>query len=149
MTCVRFLAHPSIEIPNVLDELAEAFGFVLGLAGASNGVRAGVRAVRDEEQPVPVQGARADAGVRGVRRGRGHRVAARRGRVPVPPPQGPPHHGPPGRRRLPARHQGDPHLIGQSAGAGRPAGMCVPCVLGRSSPHLSLSICSIKAWSVV
>ena len=43
---------------------------------SSDGVRAGVRAVRDAEQPVPVQGGRADAGVRGVRGGRGHRVAA-------------------------------------------------------------------------
>lgn len=76
-----------------------------------DGLRAGVRAVRDAQQPVQVQGARPDAGFRGVRGGRRRGVAARRVRVPVPPPQGSPHHGAPGQRRLPADHQRDPHLI--------------------------------------
>lgn len=80
---------------------------------SSDGVRAGVRAVRDAEQPVPVQGGRADAGVRRVRGGRGHRVAAGGRRVPVPPPQGTTHHGAPGHRRVPARYQGHPDLIGR------------------------------------
>ncbi|KAF7063277.1 hypothetical protein CFC21_069805, partial [Triticum aestivum] len=41
---------------------------------------------------------------------RRHRVAGGRGGVPVPPPQGPPHHGTPLQGRLPARLQGHPHL---------------------------------------
>lgn len=71
----------------------------------------GVRAVRDEDQPVPVQGGGADTGVPGVRGGGRGGVAGGGGGLPLPPHEGPADHGPPCRRRLPLRRQRHPHLI--------------------------------------
>uniref|UniRef100_A0A8R7PU71 Uncharacterized protein n=1 Tax=Triticum urartu TaxID=4572 RepID=A0A8R7PU71_TRIUA len=101
--------HPSNCDANILSDSTSR-----GWFSDNNGVRADLRAVRDEEQPVPVQGGRPDAGIRGARRGRSGGVAAGCCRVPFPPPQGPPHHGSPGQGRVPSRHRRNPHLIDRS-----------------------------------
>ncbi|CAI0547539.1 unnamed protein product [Linum tenue] len=70
-----------------------------------------MRAMRDEEQPVPVQGGGADGGVCGVRGGGGGGVAAGGIRLHIPAPERQADHGPSGHRSLPVRHKCHPHLI--------------------------------------
>ncbi|CAI0451537.1 unnamed protein product [Linum tenue] len=73
-----------------------------------------MRAMRDEEQPVPVQGGGTDGGVSGVRGGGGGGVAAGGVRLHIQAPEREEDHGPSGHRRLPFRHQCHPHLIWMS-----------------------------------
>ncbi|KAL8546794.1 hypothetical protein ACS0TY_006491 [Phlomoides rotata] len=59
-----------------------------------------MRAVRDEEQPLQVQGGGPHVGFRGVRGGCAGGMAGGCSRLLLPPRQGPPHHGPSRHRRL-------------------------------------------------
>lgn len=63
-----------------------------------------MRAVRDEEQPVQVQGGGPNRRLPGIRGGGAGGVAGRRTRLLLPPHEGPPHHGSSRHRCLPRRH---------------------------------------------
>lgn len=69
-----------------------------------------MRAMRDGEQPVQVQGGGSHAGVLSVRRRRRRGVAGGSPRLLLQAHEGPPYHGSSRHRRLPGCHQCHSHL---------------------------------------